>query len=276
MVSDSETVRAVLIGLGTGLVVLAIGVLIKRVPKPVVLLLASGLGLLVAVLWPHTSLIEVPDLTGLSQDQAELAVTSKKLVAAAQPQYAPTIRSGFVIPQSQNPLSGTVVRKGTIIRFAVSTSTGPTSIVDTSGKGNLKASVSFFEPKKGGTVICRQQGDGVHRFMVQGTILGADSSKMTLLLWVQPVTPPAESPGWYLQKPPANGIVSIVGDTWRGVCQIGNQQWPPHTGDVVDVAVTLVTSDEAQRLIARQGPMTTIVLPDTVQDIANGVRIKVE
>ncbi|MEW6574278.1 MAG: hypothetical protein AB1374_11665 [Bacillota bacterium] len=36
------------------------------------------------------------------------------------------------------------------------------------------------------------------------------------------------------------GIQAIEADgSWEGLAQIGNAQWPPHEGDLVDVAASL-------------------------------------
>lgn len=66
----AEHLMAILIGLGTSLVVLAIGMLLsERVPKSVALILAVGVGLIVAVVRPRTPLTNVPDLTGMSRGE---------------------------------------------------------------------------------------------------------------------------------------------------------------------------------------------------------------
>lgn len=264
----SGTVESVIVSLGAGLVVLAIGLVIKRVPKPVALLMAVGIGMIAFVMWPRAALVEVPDLSDLSRDEAELMLSSMKLVGVPQPQEAPNTRPEHVIPTSQNPLAGTKVRRGTLVRYSISTQT---SVVPrrTGGTGGSIAAgaVSIFSPREGGDVVPRRGADNVFRFDVEGTIEGVDPEKSSLLLWVQPIEPPSDQPGWYLQRLPANGIRSILGDTWRGVCQIGNQQYPPHAGDVVEIAATVVPAEEAMRLESRQGPLTAVVLPGIVSKV---------
>lgn len=132
--------------------------------------------------------------------------------------------------------------------------------------------MSIFSPKDGGEVAPKRGADNVFRFEVQGTTEGVDAARSTLLLWIQPIDPPSERPGWYLQRLPDEGVTSVSGHTWRGVCRIGSEQWPPHSGDVVDIVATAVASEEAQRLLARQGPVTTVVLPGSTSKIA---RLKV-
>lgn len=263
----SPSVETMILSLGTGLVILAIGLIIPKMPKSIAVLLALGFGMLAFVLWPRAILIEVPDLANLSSDEAEVLLSSRDLEAKPQPQEARNTRPHYVIPSSQNPLPGTKVKRGTIVRFSVS---NPTSVElggTESGRVVTGVSVSIFSPGDGDTVTPRRGADNIFRFDVEGTMDAVDSAEVSLLLWLQPIDPPSDQPGWYLQRLPANGIKSISGGSWRGVCQIGNFQWPPHDGDIVDVAVTLVASEEALRLQARQGPLTVVRLPGKTSEI---------
>lgn len=272
----SRTVEQVLVSLGAGLVMLAVGLIIKRVPKPVATLLAVGVGILAYVLWPRVVLVEVPDLSNLSRDEAELALSASKLVGAPQPQVAPTTRPEHVIPASQNPLPGTRVRRGTPVRYSISTSTSLVPGLQSGTSGSTAAEgFSIFSPREGGEVTPTRGADNIFRFEVEGTIQSIDLAKSALLLWVQPIQPPSDQPGWYLQRLPANGLQSISGNTWRGVCQIGNQQYPPHDGDVVEVAASVVPTEEATRLEAKQGPVTAVALPGLVSRVVRlTVRLK--
>ena len=272
----SGTTESILISLGAGLVVLAIGLVVNRVPKPVAVLMAVGIGILAFVIWPRAALVEVPDLSDLSRDEADLRLSAMKLVGAQQPQEAPNTRPEHVIPGSQSPLPGTRVRPGTLVTYSIST---PTSVVPgrTANKGSHAPTIaiSIFSPREGSGVVPKRGADNIFRFDVEGTIEGVDLTKLSLLLWVRPVQPPSDQPGWYLQRHPANGIQSIAGDRWGGVCQIGNQQYPPHEGDVVDVAASVVPAEEALRLEARQGPLTAVILPGVVSKaIRLTVRLK--
>lgn len=77
----SPIVEAVIVSLGAGLVVLAIGLLVvKWIPRSVAVLMALGIGLLAFVLWPRTVLVEIPNLANLSRDEAELKLSSAKLI----------------------------------------------------------------------------------------------------------------------------------------------------------------------------------------------------
>ncbi|HUP42332.1 MAG TPA: hypothetical protein VM599_03905 [Thermoanaerobaculia bacterium] len=256
----SPIMESVIASLGTGLVILAIGLLAKRIPRLVVALIALGLGFLAFVLWPRAVLVEVPELENLSRDEAELKLSSVKLVAAPQPQQAPNTPLEHVVTSSQNPLPGTKVRRGTLVRYSVSTPTSVDQDRSRSDSAQPSGLVSIFEPKDGGEVVPKRGADNVFRFDVEGTIDDIDLTESTLLLWVQPIEPPSDQPGWYLQRRP-NGMRSIAGTKWRGVCQIGNQEWPPHDGDIVEVAASVLPGEEANRLLARQGPVTVLSLP---------------
>jgi hypothetical protein len=264
----SSTLEQVLVGLGTSLVVLAIGLVVKRIPKSVALLLAVGVGMIAYVVWPRAVLVEVPDLSDLSRDEAEIRLASLKLTPEPQPQEAPNIRPEHVVPSSQNPLPGTKVQPRTIVRYSVSTATSVATGRLNSNDPVAGSHVSIFSPKNGGDVVPIRGADNVFRFDVEGTIEDFNTARSSLLLWVQPVNPPSDQPGWYLQRLPTNGVVSISGNKWRGRCQIGNQQFPPHNGDVVEVAVSVAPAEEATRLEARQGPLTVVVLPGVVSQVA--------
>jgi len=267
-----SNLESVLVSLGASLVVLAIGMLVKQIPKSVAVLLAIGCGMIAFVLWPRAILVEVPDLAGLSRDEAELRLTSLKLAPAPQPQQAPNIPLEHVVPSSQEPLPGTKVRRGTVVRFSVSSPTSLPGDQTQSDGGPNSNLVTIFTPRDGSEVTPKRGADNIFRFEVQGTIEAVDLAKSQVLLWLQPIEPPSEQPGWYLQRLPDEGVRSVSGNTWRGVCRIGSEQWPPHDGDVVDVVSTVVAGDEAQRLLARQGPVTTVVLPGSSSKI---VRLRV-
>jgi hypothetical protein len=235
-------------------------------------MLGIGVVLIFAVslffLWPSQELVEVPDLGGLSRAEAELELKKNGLIPEAVPQHNADTKTGYVIPDSQETLAGTKVRKGTVIRFSVSL--GPDEITEGA------ASVSLFRPKSGEGAFCTRYGDGVYRFSVVGTSSGL-SDEFRLLLWVKPVNPPSDTPGWYLQRPPGNGIREVKPDgSWEGIAQIGNVQWPPHAGDVLDVAVTVVNIDTAKKLEAEPGVVTRTGLPGVASDVANGVRVELK
>jgi hypothetical protein len=266
----SPSVESVVVGLGTGIVVLAISLLLKRIPRPVAVLMAIGISLIAIVVWPRAFLVSVPDLSGLSRDDAVLRLSGLKLGAAPEPQLSSSTPVEHVVASSQDLPPGTRVKPGTVVHFSISTQPPGTIRTDSSSAPSY-GTASIFSPTSGGEVALSRGADNVYRFEVQGAIDGVDLSKSTLLLWVQPIDPPSDQPGWYLQRLPANGIRSVSGDRWRGVCQVGNQNYPPHDGDVVEVATTILASDEAQQFLARQGPITIVTLPGAVSKI---VRVK--
>lgn len=269
-------VRAFVMALGVGLVTegIAFFVLQNRQDwpqrRPVIIVIGIGMVLFLTTaifyMWP--SLVEVPYLGELSQAEAEQVLMTKRLVPDAQPQHSET-EAGRVIPYSQEPVAGIKVRPGTVVQFSVS-QVGAPSPRPTDGEPS-RVSVSLFQPKSGDQVRCRHSPDKVYRFSVEGTSKGlsADSS---LLLWVRPVDPPSDTFGWYLQRPPSNGIVRVESDgSWEGVAQIGNAQWPPHEGDVLDVAVTVADKETADQLKAEAGVVTRAQPVGIESDTASGV-----
>lgn len=146
-------------------------------------------------------------------------------------------------------------------------------------------SVSILEPKSGGYVQCSHSSDGTYHFSVKGTSTKVyDNDKVALLLWVRPVMPPSETPGFYLQRKPINGITRIEENGhWEGIGQIGNVVYPPHAGDILDVAMTVVDKATAARLLGQtgavselnpRGVVTRVRLPGRGQAKAEGVRVK--
>ena len=155
------------------------------------------------------------------------------------------------------------------MRFGVAADSPLTPTKDSSA-----ATVAFFQPKSMGTAKCQLGGDGIHRFPVSGTSTGLSNRHM-LLLWVKPVKPPSERSGWYLQRLPGNGITSVLSDgRWEGIAQIGSTVWPPHEGDLFDVAVTVIDFAIATRLLNEPGVVTRVSLPGVIADVASSVRVK--
>jgi hypothetical protein len=266
-------IRALILSLGAGLVVASVASLLKKWPKAVLVMLGIGVALILTVIlfysWP--SLVKVPDLSGLARAEAELVLEKKGLIPEARPQYDLETPAERVIAYSQEPLAGIKVHRGTVVRFGVALTPPPSETTE-----RESASVSLFHPKSGENVHCTRYADGVYRFAVVGTSIGL-SDRLTLLLWIRPVKPPSETPGWYLQRLPVNGITKIEPDgSWEGIAQIGNVQWSLHAGEVLDVAVTVVDVESANRLLAKSGVVTSIYLPGVVSDIASGVRVKLK
>ena len=194
-------IRAVGISLGAGMVVAALAGIITKSSKGVLTMLGAGVTLILTVVlflqWPST--MEVPDLGGLARAEAEIALEQRGLVAEPRPQYHAATERGRVIAGSQEPRPGISVRRGTVVRFGVAVGSGSQE-----GRGE-GPSVSLFRPKSNEAVRCRRYADDIYHFSVVGTSSGL-AGKFKLLLWVKPVEPPSETPGWYLQRAPVNGI----------------------------------------------------------------------
>jgi hypothetical protein len=252
--------RAVCMGLVVSLIanVIMHSLGTKRRAMRIQLGLAAGLLTLVIVFaaWPST--VNVPELKGLAQASAEDAISRKGLVPQARPQYFEGEKPGCVIPGSQQPLAGLAVRKGTVVTFSVAQNNGGSQ-----GGQNPdgKVQLSFFSPSSSQKAVCKRDASGIYRLAVSGTVAGLDNS-MLILLWARPVNPPSDQPGWYLQRAPVNGITGISpSGTWNGLVQIGNEQYPPHPGDIYSVMVAVCSAQEASALLARQGVVNLVNVP---------------
>jgi hypothetical protein len=270
--------RGIVIGLGIGLIVTAITHLVLKIRRGVAVLLGMGAVLILTTIlfyaWP-SRIIEVPNLANLSLAEAELSLAKKGLIPEVTPQPNPTTEARRVVPYSQDPSPGIKVRKNTVVRFVVSM--GPGQPAPQGEEPGVTASVSLFQPRSDEEVHCRRYGDDIYRFSVEGVSTGVTGSGLQLLLWVKPANPPSETPGWYLQRGFVNGIHRVDSDgSWRGIGQIGNVQWPPHEGDIFNVAVTVVNSETAQRLLATADVVTRIDLPGIASDEALGVRVRLK
>ena len=206
-------------------------------------------GLIAYFAWP--SLISVPSLDGLSQAEAEDTLRSYHLVPQPRPQYAQASDAGRVIARSQNPSPGLAVRAGTVVSFAVG-ERGETAPDNNPNSSSMD--VSFSRPRAGEKISCKIGADGIGRITVEGTSSGVSNATHGLLLWIRPINPPADQIGWYLQRPPSNGIPEIGPDgSWTGVAQIGNAQYPPHEGDTIGLAVTIAEKDVIDKMRAELG-----------------------
>jgi hypothetical protein len=252
-------IRAIGISLGIGLIVATIGYFVMRKSsewsrwKHVLTMGIIGIVIILtfAIYYAWPSLVNVPSLDDLSQAEAEDLLVKRRLIPEARPQYAAGVDAGRVIPHSQSPVAGLPVRPETPVSFAVNVRDERPSMVQVSSDA---LAAMLFQPATGGNVICSRGGDNVYRFEVRGTSSGLSPDRYGLLLWVKPVRPPSETAGWYLQRPPVNGIHRIEADGgWIGIAQIGNATWPPHEGDALDLAVTLADRDAINKLMAESG-----------------------
>ena len=266
-------IRALLLGLASNLLVTGIGFFITG-RKAIGFTIGCGIMLIITIFffysWPE--LIAVPDLSNLSRAEAEVKLERRQLAPESRPQYSTETPAGLVIFGSQEPAPGIKVRKGEVVKFAVAlASARPETALPTTGP----IALSMHSPSSQGSVTVHQYADGTYHYTVKGICQGLSSS-MRLLLWVKPVNPPSETPGWYLQREPVNGINQVNPDgSWEGIGQIGNAIWPPRTGDILDIAVTAVPDEIANNFLSRTGVITSISLPGEARAVANGVRVEV-
>ena len=252
MESGNLDVFAIGRALAIGFVIAAIVYFVTRTRaewlrwRAVGLMGAVGVTILLLFLWPR--LITVPTLDGLSQAEAEDKLRSYHLVAQSRPQYAQVADAGRVIARSQNPSAGISVRRGTVVSFAV----GERGETPPDNPANGMA-ISFFKPRAGEKVSCSRGADGIYKLSAEGTSSGVSTATHDLLFWVRPVNPPADRIGWYLQRPPSNGVTLRADGSWTAVAQIGNAQFPPHEGDTVDLAVTIAEKTAIAKLKAELG-----------------------
>jgi hypothetical protein len=123
-----------------------------------------------------------------------------------------------------------------------------------SGKKEAPApAVALTAPVTRTHITCARDSQGLYRCPIKGTSQGVKGTHSRLLLWLKPVKPAAD--GWYLQRGSINGIADGIEDDggWRGTVQLGNTEYPPHEGDIVEVAVTIAPEDKAAQLFSEPG-----------------------
>jgi len=112
-----------------------------------------------------------------------------------------------------------------------------------------KPTLLLAQPKTGQKIHCLRTPDGIYKCTIKGWAAGFLPGQQVLLLWVKPVNP--ASGGWYLQCARGSVIRSLdANGSWSGLVQIGNLDYPPHEGDIVDFAVTLAETDVANHLLS--------------------------
>lgn len=134
--------------------------------------------------------------------------------------------------------------------------------------------VKIAKPQRDDSLEIELYPDGIHRGVVLGSFSGL-SNEHRLFLWIRPVKPRSETFGWYLQRPPGNGIDHLNADgTWEGIAQIGNRDFPPQTGDLIDIGVTMVNSKTADDLLSQRGMVTRDRPLGVVSDIVRNIKVK--
>jgi len=235
--------RAIFISIGCGLLMMSISFFItKSKPerekwKMVFLFGIFGIMILIGVciysIWP--SLITTPNIEKLSQAEAEQLLLKDRLIPNPKPQYSLNTEYGRVIQNSQNPQPGLKVNTNTIVSFSVSIKPSlPPPTPD-----SIPESFSFLKPIDNGKAFCRCSSDGICTISVSGISTILPKSKNGLLIWIKPIKPSSESNEWYLQRPPQSGKANMQSDgSWTGTGQIGNRQYPPKEGDIINIAIT--------------------------------------
>lgn len=260
-----EVLVPIVLGLGVGLITEAVSQLLLRSgrvrenTKGVWRMLAAALALIagVVVYLLQSGPNAMPNLARLSAYEAAQVVRARGFEPSPRYESSTTIEDGLVIPESQRPIAGQKVRTGDTVTFAVSTGSGPISDPPVRSPGNSQGGLSWTMPGLGAPLEVIRDGSGLHRATVSGVVPASVPASHRLLLWVRPVRPASNSPDWYLQRPPANGVSSYtVGGTWDGVIQLGNREFPPHDGDVVDLAISVVSPTEARALETGAGAVT--------------------
>ncbi|HEY6769183.1 MAG TPA: hypothetical protein VI386_30940 [Candidatus Sulfotelmatobacter sp.] len=250
-------IRAFALSLAGGFTVGAIGYFVMRARsdwtqrKPVLIMGVMGLMLFLVVgvyyAWPN--LVEVPELGGYAQAEAEDILAKRHLTAESRPQWANDLAPGRVVPHSQSPVRGLLVRPGTTVSFGVAVSPEGSPVEGVAGSA---PAVSFFEPKPGTTVAFVRSGDGLYRCSARGTSSGFRTG-FQLLLWLRPVEPPSDQFGaWYLQRS-GNGVSVEPDGTWAGIAQLGNSQYPPQDGYKIDLAISVADQATASTLLGQSG-----------------------
>lgn len=250
-------------------------------------LIVIGLALIlfiVATSYTNSTLIKTPDLDGLSQDAASKTLEDLNLIPSPSQKNSCDIVNKYVIPKSQDPIPGTMVFKDTRVYFDISNGICPsstptqTSLTPTPTLSPLctgPASVQLSNITNGDRLEPIPDANGIHTIKIMGKSSNIYCSGFELLLWMKPISPPSERPGWYLQKSP-NGIAHLNEDgSWEGTIQVGNSMYPPNNGDMVSILVNAIRKEEAISLLA-ENKVIVIPLPDKkIYDEKDNLVIKI-
>jgi|WetSurMetagenome_2_1015567.scaffolds.fasta_scaffold68432_2 hypothetical protein len=135
-------------------------------------------------------------------------------------------------------------------------------------------SVSISSPKSNENVKLTSDSDGsVYKFPINGISSGVSNSNSELLLWIRSINPPVE--GWYLQQGSFYGVQTInENGAWTGIAQVGSPQYPPHTGDRFDLAVTIADSGTINRLKEQKGVVVEESLFRMPSDVATNLKVE--
>lgn len=134
------------------------------------------------------------------------------------------------------------------------------------------ARASIANAKSGASVPCAKSGAGLYKCEFRGTSQGVDPKKSRLLLWLKPTKPAGEG-GFYLQRNPNGVSDTSPSGNWTGLAQLGNESYPPHNGDTFEIALSLVTADEAERLANQTGVVMKLQPDGQLMAIAQDLRV---
>jgi serine/threonine-protein kinase len=137
-------------------------------------------------------LVAVPDVSGLTQPKALLALQSSRLVGAVEFDYSPTVPAGKVM--AQKPRAGATVRRGSTATIVVSRGTNYFTLADFTGRQEKEVTAELR--KESVTVVATK---GNNDDSVAGTVLGqspaagvviAGGSRVNLIVSLGPATRP--------------------------------------------------------------------------------------
>jgi len=264
---DTEAfIRAVVISLATGGFIAALGYALLHQKKDwarwktalPMMVMCLVILLIVWFYYGWPSLVEVPRLDLLTEDQANLTLEKKGLIPHSIPQHSIQVEKGLVIPKSQEPAAGQSVKKGRVVEYAISVSHDVPQLPPP----DSSKSVTIFKPKPNEQFSLSKSGNDIYTGEVSGISSGIKRNE--ILLWIKPVNPASDRSGWYLQRHP-HGISGFMKNgTWLGRAQIGNADWPPHNGDILDIAVSVVDQSTYADLMGRKG---VVMSPEPVGNI---------
>ncbi len=192
--------------------------------KMVVLTVVLAAGLAIASTFIGFDIHHViPNLDYLTLAEAEDRLSDQRLDSIVFPVDKPGIQLGRVLANSQSLSPGQLVRSGTPISFGVSD----------------EGTSSVEHPSINGQVDCIRTSEGFCTITVEGRASALVSDgQLRLLLWVK-----SQQSDWYLQDPTSTQTTLIRPDqTWTRQVQVGNVRYPPSDGELVDLALTVISS----------------------------------
>jgi hypothetical protein len=258
---DTATlIKAIGIGLLAGLLVAGLISLRsnkgKRSFLPITLVVTVIATIIIYFAWP--SLTVVPDLNGLTQQEALSLIEKQKLVAEFDSLITTKTKSGMVIEGSQTPEAGTNVPQKSTVSFTVSSS--------------FENYVKFIAPTPDSKVKCEILPSNFGRVYVSAIIRIAPEQMP--LLWIRGVNP--STPEWYLQKYPFGLSISPEKDFWTGHAQIGNPEYPPQDDYIFDFAIGIVDRAEGEEWLEEPGAFSSPNPLGSSITIVNGVVMATE